>query len=165
MRGNPKLTACAHRGEGVFGGPFSLVDTDGRPVTSAAFHGRFVLLYFGFTFCPDICPGELYKMERIRNRLANLHGFSKDDIVPVFVTVDPWRDSVAKVKTYLADFHEDFVGLTGTPDQVRDMARRFRVYSENTTQKAVVYGDEDDYLVDHSVFKYLLLPDGSGRVA
>src|SRR3989338_5563727 len=133
MRGNPKLTACAHRGEGVFGGPFSLVDTDGRPVTSAAFHGRFVLLYFGFTFCPDICPGELYKMERIRNRLA--------------------------------DLHEDFVGRTGTPDQVRDMARRFRVYSENTTQKAVIYGDEDDYLVDHSVFKYLLLPDGSGRVA
>lgn len=141
-------------GAPALGGRWSLVAADGRPVTSGDFAGQYTLLYFGFTFCPDICPNELVKMSRVVDAL----GASKElpTVTPVFITLDPHRDSCAQVGAYVRDFHPRMVGLTGTPRQVAAVARAFRVYFESVDRA----DDDDDYLVDHSIVMYLIGPDG-----
>lgn len=112
-----------------------------------------MMLYFGFTNCPDICPEEMRKMTRVLNALPSSHA---DRIQPIFISCDPPRDSCAAVKEYLEDFHPRFIGLTGTAEQVRNACRKFRVY-----YMAPEYSeDNDDYLVDHSVFIYFMDPYG-----
>lgn len=144
-------------GKAMLGGPWSLVDAGGRPVTSGDLLGKYVLLYFGFTFCPDICPNELVKMARVTDALDKLPAF-KDRIVPVFISLDPHRDTCAQVGAYCADFHPKMLGLTGTPGQVAAAAKAYRVYFSEV-DKSDEAGDED-YLVDHSIVIYLLGPDG-----
>lgn len=144
-------------GQALLGGPWSLVDSDGRPVTSGDFAGKYVLLYFGFTFCPDICPSELVKIAKVVDALDKSPEHA-GKVVPVFVSLDPYRDTCAQVGAYCADFHPRMVGLTGTPGQVAKAAKAFRVYFSEVDRKE---GDEDeDYLVDHSIVTYLLGPDG-----
>jgi protein SCO1/2 len=138
------------------GGPFTLVDHDGRVVTNHTFSGRYMLIYFGFTFCPDICPAELAKVTKAVHILETEEGITPGLVVPVFISVDPYRDSIAKIRAYLKDFHPSFVGLTGTPQQVEHMAHLFRVYS-STSQHSE---EDDDYLVDHSIFLYLVDKEG-----
>lgn len=134
----------------ALGGPFRLVDQDGRQRSDADFHGRYVLLYFGYTFCPDVCPTTLAMMA---NALAKL-GAEQDGIVPVFVTVDPERDTPAVLKAYLANFGPRFVGLTGKPGQIAAVAHAYRVYYA----KHPLPGG--GYSVDHSSVIYLLDPKG-----
>ena len=136
------------------GGPFALTDTTGAAVTDASYRGRWMLIYFGFTFCPDVCPTELQTITAALDRL----GPAGSPIVPIFITVDPERDTTAILAEYVKLFDDRLVGLTGTKDQVAAAAKAFRVYYAKVTPK-----DASSYLMDHSSFIYLIGPDGSFR--
>ncbi|KAL4624951.1 hypothetical protein GN956_G17734 [Arapaima gigas] len=134
-------------------GNFSLLDHTGQRRTKANFLGSWVLLYFGFTHCPDICPDELEKITGVVEALDQEVGLPP--VQPLFITVDPERDNVAAMAKYVKDFHPRLVGLTGTPEEVREAARDYRVYYSMGPK------DEDnDYIVDHTVLTYLINPDG-----
>ena len=136
------------------GGPFSLTDTTGKPVTDATYRGRWMLVYFGYTFCPDVCPTELQTIAAALDQL----GPEAAKLVPLFITVDPERDTVAAMADYVKLFDDRLVGLTGTPEQIAAAARAYRVYYARATPK-----DSSSYLMDHSSFVYLMAPDGSFR--
>lgn len=145
-------------GRPALGGPWSLVDASGRPVTSGDLLGRFHLLYFGFTYCPDICPNELVKMGKVVDAVnARAAAAGMPGVTPVFVTLDPYRDSCAQVGVYARDFHKDMLALTGTPTQVARIAKAFRVYFQEVDHDE----GSEDYLVDHSIVMYLMGPDGT----
>ena len=132
------------------GGPFRLIDQDGRVRRDRDFRGRYVLLYFGYTHCPDVCPTTLQDMA---NALTKL-GPKGRRIVPVFITVDPERDTPAVLKTYVGAFGTRFVGLTGKLPDIAHVAHAYRVYFAKHPLEG------GDYAVDHSSVLYLLGPDG-----
>ncbi len=136
------------------GGPFDLVDHTGRPVTQADFADGWMLVYFGFTFCPDVCPTELGTIA------AALDAMEADAAVvtPVLISIDPERDTPAQLADYVAAFHPRMVGLTGTADQVAAVARRYRVYYARAQNPEMT-----EYTMDHSSFIYLVGPDGRVR--
>ena len=135
------------------GGPFRLIDHTGKRVTEADFKGRFMLLFFGYTLCPDVCPAELQTMGRAMDRLAA----KGDKIVPVFISVDPERDKPAVLKRYVAAFHPRMVGLTGSAAEVKAAAKAYKVYYRK--QPGAKPGDTK-ILMDHTSFIYLVGPDG-----
>lgn len=133
------------------GGPFTLVDQDGRTVTNADFSGRWLLVYFGFTFCPDVCPTALS-----RNADAiDLLGEQGEQVTPVLISVDPQRDTPEKLKEYVHFFHPRTVGLTGTPQQIAAVAKEYRVFYAKSPGNT-----PETYLIDHSSLTYLIGPDG-----
>lgn len=134
-------------------GDFSLLDHRGQPRCKADFRGQWVLLYFGFTHCPDICPDELEKLVRAVRQLEAEPDLPA--VQPVFITVDPERDDVAAMARYVQDFHPRLLGLTGSTEQVAQVSRSYRVY-----YSAGPKDEDQDYIVDHSVAIYLLSPDG-----
>ena len=136
------------------GGTFSLIDHTGRAVTDRDFAGRWMLVYFGFTYCPDVCPTELGTIAAALDAL----GPAGEAVVPVLVTVDPERDRPEQLADYVGRFHPRMVGLTGTPEQVAAVARLYRVYYAKARQSAGA-----EYLMDHSGFTYLVGPDGRVR--
>lgn len=142
--GAPQSTVAA------VGGPFALIDQNGHPTTDKDFRGRWVLLYFGYTYCPDVCPTTLALMANVLDRL----GAKATRIVPVFITVDPERDTPDTLKKYLSAFGPRFVGLTGSPAAIAKVAREYRVYYAKHKL------DGGNYSVDHSSVIYLLDPDG-----
>ncbi|KAK4082548.1 electron transport protein [Purpureocillium lilacinum] len=150
-----KRIADAAKGVGrpKVGGEFALVDQNGKPFTSDMMKGKYSLVYFGFTRCPDICPEELDKMARM---LDVVEAKAPGSLLPIFVTCDPARDDPKALKEYLAEFHPAFIGLTGTYDQIKDLCKKYRVYF--STPQNVKPGQ--DYLVDHSIYFYLMDPDG-----
>lgn len=134
-------------------GNFSLLDHRGKRRTKQDFLGSWVLLYFGFTHCPDICPDELDKMSAVISDLDR--DSSLPPVQPIFITVDPERDDVPALARYVKDFHPRLIGLTGTPEEVKHAGRDYRVYASPGPK------DEDgDYIVDHTILIYLLTPDG-----
>ncbi|GME99472.1 unnamed protein product [Ambrosiozyma monospora] len=139
-------------GKPLIGGPFNLIDTEGNPFTEKNLLGKFSIIYFGFTHCPDICPDELDKLGEMLNELKK----SGIELQPIFITCDPARDTPAVVKEYLSDFHPDIIGLTGEYDDIKKCCRAYRVYF--STPRDVKPGQ--DYLVDHSIFFYLMDPEG-----
>jgi cytochrome oxidase Cu insertion factor (SCO1/SenC/PrrC family) len=139
-------------GTALVGGPFSLTDQTGRPVTDADYRGRYLLIYFGFTFCPDVCPTELQVMSTALDQL----GQQADQVQPLFITVDPERDTPPQLAEYVAPFHPRMAGLTGTPEQIAAAARAYRVYYSKVPGKA----DDGYYTMDHSSFVYLMGRDG-----
>jgi protein SCO1/2 len=141
-------------GEALIGGPFTLTDQHGARVTEEDFAGRFMLIYFGYTFCPDICPTSLTVMAAAMDELPDAQA---DQVVPILITVDPARDTVEQLAAYAPLFHPRLVALTGSEEEVRAAARAYRVYYH------VPEEDGDAYLVDHSTFVYLMGPDGSYR--
>ncbi|MBP2227104.1 protein SCO1/2 [Azospirillum agricola] len=145
--------AGATRSAVPIGGPFTMTDSDGKTVTDADYRGKYLLVYFGYTYCPDVCPTELGAMTQALDQL----GRQADKVQPLFVSVDPERDTVAHLKDYVGLFHPRLIGLTGTAEQVRDTARAYRVYYAKAPQKD---GKPDEYLMDHSSFIYLMGPDG-----
>mmetsp|Transcript_2086 Transcript_2086/g.5017 ORF Transcript_2086/g.5017 Transcript_2086/m.5017 type:complete len:312 (+) Transcript_2086:262-1197(+) len=136
-------------GKPAIGGSWSLVDLDGNLVTNISFQGKWLLLYFGFARCPDICPSEMLKLARVIDQLKETHPRLASKLVPVFVSVDPARDSLTALKEYGKDFHPDYVFLTGSPSQVQEMAKKYRVYVSKAEET-----DDGDYLVDHSIVVY-----------
>ncbi len=136
------------------GGPFALIAPDGHTVTDADFHGKFTLVYFGYTFCPDVCPTEL---QAIAGSLSLL-GDQASRVVPIFITIDPQRDTPKVMGEYTKLFDDRMIGLTGSDAQIAAVAKAYRVYYARADGKG-----SDTYLMDHSSFLYLMGPDGKFR--
>jgi cytochrome oxidase Cu insertion factor (SCO1/SenC/PrrC family) len=139
-------------GVALVGGPFQMIDQDGKPVSDRDLLGRHALLFFGYTYCPDVCPTEL----QIITASLQLMGDSASSIRPVFVSIDPARDTPKALKDYLSNFDPRFLGLTGTDAQVAAMATAYRVYYAKVENRQA----PQSYLMDHSSIIYLMAPDG-----
>lgn len=139
-------------GTALVGGPFSLIGADGKTVTDRDFRGRYMLVFFGFTHCPDICPAELQVIAEALDKL----GDEAAKVVPIFITVDPERDDPKTMGEYVKSFGPNFVGLTGSPDAIAAAAKAYRV----AYTKAENTASPENYNVDHSALVYLMDPDG-----
>ena len=133
------------------GGGFTLVDQNGATRHAQDFRGKLMLVYFGYTYCPDACPTALQDM----SQAIDLLGEKADAVQPIFVTIDPARDTVEQMKLYASNFHPRLIALTGTPEQIADAAKGYRVYYEKG--KAI---DTENYLMNHTGFIYLMGRDG-----
>jgi cytochrome oxidase Cu insertion factor (SCO1/SenC/PrrC family) len=141
----------------LIGGPFELTDQRGQPATDAQFRGRLMLVYFGYTYCPDVCPTELQNISQALDLLGDKAG----QVQPLFITVDPQRDTVPHLASYLESFHRSILGLTGSKEQVAQAAKAYRVYYARAKDSGNPKDPRDDsYLVDHSGFVYLMGRDG-----
>ena len=148
-------TASVNRA--LIGGPFSLTDQKGRAVSDAQLRGRLVLVYFGYTYCPDVCPTELQNM----SAALDLLGPQAGQVQPLFITIDPQRDTVAQLDDYMSHFHASFLGLTGSAEQIAAAAKAYRVYYARAKGTGKPNDPKDEtYLVDHSGFVYLMGRDG-----
>ena len=139
-------------GAALIGGPFSLVGADGKPVTDRDFRGRYMLIFFGFTHCPDICPAELQVIAQALEQL----GDKAKTVVPIFITLDPERDTPQAMANYVKSFGPNFVGLTGSPEAIEAAAKAYRVAYSKVENK----DSAGDYSVDHSALAYLMDPEG-----
>jgi len=141
-------------------GPFALVDHNGRNVTDKDYRGKFMLIFFGYTYCPDVCPTEL---GTIANAL-DLLGPDAAKVQPIFISVDPERDTPEVLADYVSAFHPTLVGLTGTPEQVAEAAQsyyaRYNKMSSLSEGEGEDVGDDDDYFVGHTSSTYLIGPKG-----
>lgn len=135
-------------GAAQVGGDFELVDHNGKTVTQADFSGAHKIIFFGFTYCPAVCPVELQKMAKVLDALDGT------DIQPLFISVDPERDTVDVMKGYVEQFHPAIVGLTGNRAQVDAVMESYKVYATKIESEMM-----DGYMMDHSAFMYLMSPD------
>jgi protein SCO1/2 len=140
---------------GRFGGPFALTASDGRRVTDKDFAGRFMLIYFGYTRCPDVCPLDLLTMAQALKAL----GAGADKVQALFITVDPARDTPAALADYAGSFDTRILGLTGSEADIAAAVRAYKVHRVKYTPA----GHPDDYGIDHSSLTYLMGPDGVFR--
>lgn len=148
------------------GGPFSLVDHEGRSVNEGSFKGRFMLVFFGYTFCPDVCPATLTEIGYVLDIL----GSEGEQVTPVFITVDPERDTPENLKEYLSYFHPRIVGLTGTLGQVKAATKAYKIFFAKApaeqTHAHETGGDQPhdhDYDMKHMAMIFLMGPDGVYR--
>lgn len=146
----PEVGHTIVSGQIAVGGPYALTDQDGHPRSSADFPGKYQLIYFGYTFCPDVCPTTLAMMAAAMDKL----GTAQNRIVPIFITIDPQRDKPEVLKRYLAAFGPRFVGLTGTADRITQVEKEYRVFAKKHPLP------NGNYSMDHSSVIYLLGPDG-----
>jgi protein SCO1/2 len=135
------------------GGPFTLVATSGQNVSDRSYRGKWVLIYFGYTYCPDACPTALNNISVALEKL----GSDARNLQPLFITVDPQRDTPAAMADYLKSFDSRIIGLTGTQDQIDRTVKEFRVYASRDKSD----GGGDSYLVSHTSYIYLMDPQGS----
>jgi protein SCO1/2 len=133
------------------GGPFALIDHNGQRRTDTDFRGKLLLIYFGFTLCSDVCPTELQAMASAVDAL----GPAADEVQPLFITVDPEKDTPEQLKNYVALFHPKLIGLTGDPRSIKKVALAYKVYYAKNDQRRTV-----DPEVDHTGFVFLVGPDG-----
>ena len=140
-------------GKALVGGPFNLVDHTGRRVTDADFRGRYMLVFFGFISCPDVCPTGL----QVTSAALEQIGTKAERITPVFVSVDPERDTPAKLAEYVGSFHPRLVGLTGSIEEIQAVAKAYRVYFKKVSNGP----GAEDYTMDHTSIIYLMGPDGA----
>ena len=139
-------------GKALIGGPFALIDQTGKAVTDRDFRGKYMLVFFGFTHCPDICPAELQVIAATLDEL----GAKAKDVVPIFITLDPERDTQEAMAAYVKNFGQRFVGLTGSPEAIAAAAKAYRIsYSKFQEDKT-----QSDYSIDHSALVYLMGKDG-----
>jgi len=149
----------------AIGGPFSLIDQTGKRVTDADFRGRYLLIYFGYTYCPDVCPTELFVM----SQALDILGAAGERMQPLLITIDPARDTAEVLADYVSNFHPRLIGLTGSADEIRAVAKEYRVYYEKVysqlaqgedTEGAGASDPDSDYLMSHSASTFLMGPDG-----
>lgn len=143
-------------GTALVGGPFELVDQTGQSRSDQDFRGGYMLIFFGYTFCPDICPTTLSDVTQALNILADMAPEKAARVTPIFVTVDPERDTVEALAEYAGYFHPRLVTLTGTREQVDKAIKAYRVYAQKTEDEG-----DGNYLIDHSSMIYLMGPDGN----
>ena len=141
----------AEAGAVTIGGPFALTDQHGERRTEKDFEGQFKLIYFGFTHCPDVCPTELQAMTAALESL----GSAAERVTPIFITIDPERDTVEQMRAYAAHFHPRLVALTGTEAEIAAVAKAYRIYYARVEDESA-----SDYMMDHSSIIYLMGPDG-----
>lgn len=148
----PRQAGVRISGEANIGGPFTLVDQTGATVTEADFRGKAMLIYFGYTYCPDICP---FSLQVMAAALDQMEPEERERIQPVLITVDPERDTVEQLAQYVTSpaFPEGLIGLTGTEDQIAEVTSAYRVVYRRA-------GEGDDYLMDHSSIVYLMDSEG-----
>lgn len=146
-------TRVVSMGELALGGAFDLKNTKGETVTEGILQGKWSILYFGFTHCPDVCPDELEKVVAAVNVVDS--NAAIPNLKPIFITVDPARDTEKVVEQYIAEFSPKILGLTGTSEQVDRACKAFRIY-----YSAGPKDEDDDYIVDHSIITYLVNPNG-----
>jgi len=160
------------------GGPFDLIDQFGKPRSAAGFRGHYMLVQFGYSYCPDVCSIALDTMSRALDILAGQDPAKAERVIPIFISVDPDRDTVAVLKDYALNFHPRLVALTGSRDQVERAAAAYRVYFAKVAEEphdhsSHDHGDqghgdqgqdaaaaEPSYLIAHSTVMYLMGPDG-----
>lgn len=137
----------------LVGGAFSLVDHNAKPVTEADFLGRHMLVFFGYTYCPDVCPTAMQSigvsLDLLKKDAAKVH--------PLFISIDPERDTAEVLKSFLENFHPSITGLTGGPEQVKAVAKAYRVYYAKVKEEGAA---DDEYLMNHTAGIYLMGPDG-----
>jgi protein SCO1/2 len=137
-------------GRGTVGGPFALTDQNGRTRGDRDFRGKLMIVYFGYTFCPDVCPADLMAITQALDAL----GPAADGVQPIFITIDPERDSKVLAE-YLRAFHKSFVGLTGAPEEIRKMANAYKAFYAKLSPAA-----DGAYAVDHTGVIYLMGREG-----
>ena len=140
-------------GKALVGGAFALTDNAGKRVTDQDFRGKYMLVFFGFTSCPDVCPAGLQLISAALDKIGN----KADRITPLFITLDPQRDTPAKVASYVKNFNPRIVGLSGTPDEIAKVAKAYRVCYQKVPTAG---GAPGDYSLDHSSIIYLMDPNG-----
>ena len=141
------------------GGNFKLVNHLGNNTTSKDFKNNFLLVFFGFTNCPDICPNTLNNISKVMDQLDK-----NVSIIPLFITVDPERDTVEVLKKYLTNFHPKIIGLTGTNEQIDSVKKKYKIFSKKVMQiekESHVDHDHGDYGVDHTTIIYLIDKKGN----
>ncbi|WP_088348333.1 MULTISPECIES: SCO family protein [Rhodomicrobium] len=148
----PMQSGVVRTGKALIGGPFTLTNQKGERVSDTDFRGKYMLVVFGYTYCPDICPAELQLISSALDKL----GTSADKVAPIFITIDPQRDTVEQIRQYIANFSPRIVGLTGTEEEIRAAASAYRVYYTKADGPA----SADSYLMDHSTFIYLMNEQG-----
>ena len=141
----------SHAETEIFGGPFTLIDQHNRPFSLSNAKGKFVILYFGYTYCPDICPLGLSNI----TKALDLMGRDRDQFQAIFITVDPERDTVSTLHTYASNFKQPFVMLTGTQESINDVKKHYHVYAEKSKNQGTT-----EYVVDHSSYIYILDQNG-----
>ena len=139
-------------GKASIGGPFHLVDGSGKPVSDMDYRGKYMIIYFGYTYCPDVCPTSLGE---IAGALDMLSPDQLEKVVPIFISVDPERDTPKVVGEYVKHFHDRLIGLTGPLDAVKSAAKAYRAYFSKGEADA-----DGDYPVDHTSYTYVVGPDG-----
>jgi protein SCO1/2 len=137
------------------GGPFTLTDQDGRQVSNSQFDGKYRIVYFGFTYCPDVCPVDLQTIGQAMRLLEKSDPQVAERVQPIFITTDPERDTPAVMKQYVSAFHPRLIGLTGTPEQIAEVAKKHGVYAQKREEQGA-----DGYQVDHSRIALLFGPKG-----
>jgi cytochrome oxidase Cu insertion factor (SCO1/SenC/PrrC family) len=140
------------QGKALIDSEFSLVDHTGKPVTDEDFAGKWQLVFFGFTYCPDVCPTTLNDISVVLEELGN----DAEQVTPLFISVDPERDTPQVMAEYVANFDTRIVALTGSPEQIKQVAQAFRTYYAKMEQEDQPGG----YTMDHSAFLYLMDPEG-----
>jgi protein SCO1/2 len=157
------LAACSGGGSGEapplqgakLGGPFTLTDQSGRKVTEADFEGKYRIVYFGFTYCPDVCPVDMQVIGQAMRQIEKSDSDLSKRLQPIFITVDPERDTPAVLKEYVSSFHPRTIGLTGTPDQIADVAKKHGIFFQKAEE-----GGASEYQMDHSRIVLLFGPKG-----
>ena len=143
-----QLDSNKSQGEALIGGNFSLIDQHGNKTEDSDFRGKLMLVFFGFTNCPNICPTDLFVM----SKAMNLLGKESKNIAPIFITVDPKRDTSTVLASYLENFNKSLIGLTGSTEQIEQATTAYRIYYAKVKDE----NSSLEYTMDHSTFTYLM---------
>lgn len=158
LENQPGRIKSQSAGQALIGKPFTLKDATGSTRSSAEFAGKYMMIYFGYTYCPDICPTDLAKL----TRSLELIGDKSKHVQPIFITIDPERDHGEQLAEYVKNFHPRLIGLTGSTEEIDTVKKAYKVYGVKVNAEGKPAPDikTDDYLMDHSPQTFLMGPDG-----